>query len=81
MKYSRERGRVHHCRGELMGADEVRPAAALRVQRPAGAQGAEDAGKERRMILDPVKCRRAEDQVSAVREGQIGKRRLCEPDP
>ena len=81
MKYGAKGAACITCLGELMGADEVRPAAALRMQAPAGAQGAEDAGKERRMILDPVKCRRAEDQVSAVREGQIGKRHLREPDP
>ena len=64
----RERCRVHHLLGELVRAAKVGPAAALRVQPAAGSQRLEDAGEERRMILDPVKRRRAEHQVGPVRQ-------------
>ena len=66
---------VHHLLGELVRAREVRPAAALRMQPPAGSQRPEDAGEERRMILDPVKRRRAEDEIGPAGKRQVGQRR------
>ena len=76
----RERLGVHHLLGELVRALQVRAAAALRVQRPAGSQRREDAREERGMILDPVERRRAEHQVGPAGKRQVRQRHLHERD-
>ena len=48
--------------------------------RPPGSQRAEDAGEERRVILDPVERRGAEHEIGPVGERQVGQRDLRERD-